>query len=158
MKRGVMSGIMAFVMAVFGLFVFTICTPQAFAQYKPTGGSDHAEIGAFSELFRVNQSQTNLVGVGARLSVNFCRCFSLKPSQHTISIKCSRKPIRQALSFNAQTCARSTDCLVRSCRPTRTRALVSDGERRSGGISPRPRSGDDRQFLQQCGEHPQPEC
>src|ERR1700758_4901869 len=57
-------------MVVLGLFIFVICTPQAFAQYKPSGGGDHVEIGVFGELFRINQTDTNLAGVGARLSVN----------------------------------------------------------------------------------------
>ena len=58
------------VMVVLGLLVSVICTPQAFAQYKPSGGLDHVEIGVFGELFRISQSDTNLAGVGARLSVN----------------------------------------------------------------------------------------
>ena len=58
------------VMAVFGLLMFTICTPQASAQYKASGGLDHVEIGVFGELFRINQTDTNLAGVGARLSFN----------------------------------------------------------------------------------------
>src|ERR1700733_2645712 len=58
------------VMTVFGLLLFMICTPQAFAQYKASGGLDHVEIGVFGELFRINQSDTNLAGVGARVSFN----------------------------------------------------------------------------------------
>jgi hypothetical protein len=58
------------VIMVLGLLIFAICTPQAFAQYKSSGGLDHVEIGVFGELFRINQSDTNLAGVGARLSVN----------------------------------------------------------------------------------------
>jgi hypothetical protein len=58
------------VMVVLGLLISVICTPQAFAQYKPSGGLDHVEIGVFGELFRISQSDTNLAGVGARLSVN----------------------------------------------------------------------------------------
>ena len=57
-------------MAVLGLLIFAICTPQAFAQYKASGGLDHVEIGVFGELFRINQTDTNLAGVGARLSFN----------------------------------------------------------------------------------------
>ena len=57
-------------MVVLGLLIFVICTPQAFAQYKSSGGLDHVEIGVFGELFRISQSDTNLAGVGARLSVN----------------------------------------------------------------------------------------
>jgi hypothetical protein len=51
------------VMAVLGLLMFAICTPQAFAQYKASGGLDHVEIGVFGELFRISQSDTNLAGV-----------------------------------------------------------------------------------------------
>ena len=58
------------VMAVLGLLIFAICTPQAFAQYKAAGGLDHVEIGVFGELFRISQTDTNLAGVGARLSFN----------------------------------------------------------------------------------------
>jgi hypothetical protein len=58
------------VVVVLGLLIFAICTPQAFAQYKASGGLDHVEIGVFGELFRINQTDTNLAGVGARLSVN----------------------------------------------------------------------------------------
>jgi hypothetical protein len=57
-------------MAFLGLLTFAICTPQAFAQYKAAGGLDHVEIGVFGELFRINQTDTNLAGVGARLSFN----------------------------------------------------------------------------------------
>jgi hypothetical protein len=45
-----------------------IITPQAFAQYKSS--SDHVEVGVFGELFRVNQTETNLAGLGARVSFN----------------------------------------------------------------------------------------
>jgi hypothetical protein len=58
------------VIVVLGLFISVICTPQAFAQYKASGGLDHVEIGVFGELFRINQTDTNLAGVGARVSFN----------------------------------------------------------------------------------------
>ena len=57
-------------MVVLGLLIFATCTPQAFAQYKASGGLDHVEIGVFGELFRINQTDTNLAGVGARVSFN----------------------------------------------------------------------------------------
>ena len=58
------------VLGVLGLLSFAICTPQSLAQYKAAGGLDHVEIGVFGELFRINQTDTNLAGVGARLSFN----------------------------------------------------------------------------------------
>lgn len=58
------------VIVVLGLLIFVICAPQAFAQYKSSGGLDHVEIGVFGELFRINQTDTNLAGVGARVSFN----------------------------------------------------------------------------------------
>jgi len=61
-----------------GLLISAICTPQAFAQYKASGGLDHVEIGVFGELFRINQSDTNLVGVGARLSFNVLPLFQFE--------------------------------------------------------------------------------
>src|SRR5580704_6093736 len=54
--------------AILGLLIFAICTPQAFAQFKSP--SDHVELGVFGEIFRINQTETNLAGVGARFSVN----------------------------------------------------------------------------------------
>jgi hypothetical protein len=57
-----------FFSAIIVLTLFGIFTPQAFAQYQ-TGG-DHVEVGIFGELFRVNQTDLNLAGVGGRVSVN----------------------------------------------------------------------------------------
>jgi hypothetical protein len=54
--------------ATIGLLMFVIYSPQAFAQYKSQ--SDHVEVGVFGELFRVNQTKTNLAGLGARVSFN----------------------------------------------------------------------------------------
>lgn len=42
-----------------------ILLPVAFAQ-----DSDHVEIGVFANFFRLQASRTNMLGAGARLSVN----------------------------------------------------------------------------------------
>jgi hypothetical protein len=49
------------------LAILPFFSPVAAAQYHR---GDHAEVGVFADYFRVNQTGTNLGGLGARLSVN----------------------------------------------------------------------------------------
>jgi hypothetical protein len=49
------------------LGILSLVAPAAAAQYEQ---HDHIEVGVFADYFRVNQTGTNLGGVGARLSVN----------------------------------------------------------------------------------------
>jgi hypothetical protein len=48
-----------------------VCVPAVRAQ-------DHAEVGVFVDYFRLNQTSTNLVGLGARLSVNVVKHVQLE--------------------------------------------------------------------------------
>jgi hypothetical protein len=59
------------VMAIFGLLMFTICTPQAFAQYKASGGLDHVEIGA-----RVSFNVLPLLQFEAEAAYDFNQVFT----------------------------------------------------------------------------------
>jgi hypothetical protein len=56
---------------VFTAFAILLFSPGAFAQ-------DHGEVGVFGELFHWGQGNTNLGGVGARLSINATHLFSLE--------------------------------------------------------------------------------
>jgi hypothetical protein len=50
------------------LAILSFFSPAVAAQYEEHG--DHAEVGVFADYFHVNETGTNLGGVGARLSVN----------------------------------------------------------------------------------------
>ena len=62
--------------ALFALLLFATFTPRASAQYR--SGDDHVEVGIFGELFRVNQVDLNLAGVGGRASFNITPIIQLE--------------------------------------------------------------------------------
>lgn len=49
--------------AMLAIFVALLVTPIVFAQ-------DHGEVGVFADYFRLQRTQTNFAGLGARLSIN----------------------------------------------------------------------------------------
>ncbi len=57
--------------AILVAIISCICVPAVRAQ-------DHAEVGVFVDYFRLNQTSTNLVGLGARLSVNVVKHVQLE--------------------------------------------------------------------------------
>lgn len=70
-----------FFSAIFLTLLFIILAPGAFAQARYVENrsfNEHANVGLFGELFRVNQNSVNLAGVGARLSVNLRPRFQLE--------------------------------------------------------------------------------
>lgn len=60
--------------------VVCLVAPGAFAQaFRDRGNSsDHLEAGVFAELYRLNQADTNMGGVGARLSFNVAPVLQLE--------------------------------------------------------------------------------
>lgn len=61
--------------------VVCLVAPGAFAQtpaYRSSGGGDHVEGGIFGEFYRMDQADTNLGGVGARLSFNVAPILQLE--------------------------------------------------------------------------------
>lgn len=64
------------VSTLLALLLFATFAPQAVAQYR--SGNNHVEAGIFGELFRVNQTDLNLAGVGGRLSIQITPLIQLE--------------------------------------------------------------------------------
>src|SRR5580704_16443817 len=89
----------------FALAAILVVTPGAFAQ---AWGSDHINVGIYSNLFRISESDITLGGVGARVSVdimpkvqleaessyNFAQSYSPGFSDYNGTITVSRSQVR----------------------------------------------------------------